>query len=183
MITKNEAGQGFLINQTLKQIDSWVKQEEFQEEILLQSVNHLGENLKQNQVNIKEVTEKITQKIQEWEKLSREQYLTKMTPLNQLNPIQSFEQINEQLDRIQRIRGQIVMTPLQHLLKEDYVNSYVAAVERYIESRRNRRERYVKNVKQASSMFFGGQDAVMGMFNSQMKNMMNPFHKYMQQPN
>lgn len=183
MTTKNEAGQEMLLDQSLKQIDRWAKQEEFREELLIQSVKHFGENLKQRQVNTKEVAEQFSKQIQEWEKASREQFLTTMAPLHQLFPTHSFEQINEQLDYVQRTTANIALTPLHQLLKEDFVDGYMSTVEKYVEYRKNSREKYVENVKEASSMIYRNQSALFQMVKSQMKNVFFPLNRFMKQPN
>lgn len=183
MAIKNEVGQELLLDQSLKQIDRWAKNEEFREELLIQSVKHFGENLKQGQANTKEVSEQFSKQIQEWEKASREQFLTTVAPLHHLFPIMSFEQINEQLDHVQKKTAEMALTPLHHLLKEDFVDGYMSTLEKYVEYRKNSREKYVSNVKETTSMIYRNQSELVQMVKNQFKNMFNPLHRFMEQPN
>lgn len=183
MTKKNEAGLELVYNQSLKQMERWAKQEEFNEDILLQTVKQMGENVKQRQINMKEVTEQVSNQLQEWEKTAREQFLTSTTPFQKLFPLQSYEQINEQLNDIQKKTAKLVSTPVNNLLNENFVEGYMSAVERFIEYRRNGREIYMKNVKEASSLIYRNQNEVVQKVTSQMKNVFFPFSRFLEQPN
>ena len=176
-IEKNETYLELLWDQTFQQVDSWVQQEEFQEDILLQFANKFAENVKRNQKNRKELSEHFSEKVREWEKASREELLTTTTALKNLFPTKSYEEINRQLDDIQNKTAEITLTPFTNLDQGDQVDKVVQALEQYVEFRRTNRNLFVKNVKESASIIRENQRVLLELMTKQVQNIFFPFHQ------
>ncbi|EKN70979.1 hypothetical protein BABA_03929 [Neobacillus bataviensis LMG 21833] len=176
-IQKNETYLELLWDQTFQQVDSWVQQAQFHEDILLQFTNNFAENVKRNQKNSKELRENFLEKVREWEKASREELLTTTTALKNLFPTKSYEEINQQLDDIQNKTAEITFTPFNNLDNSDQVDKLVRALEQYVEFRRNNRILFVKNVKETASIIRENQSVLLELMTKQVKNIFFPFHQ------
>lgn len=174
---KNETNLELLWDQTFQQVDSWVQQAEFHEDILLQFANKFAENVKRNHKNRNELTEHFSEKVREWEKASREEFLTTTTALQNLFPTKSYEEINNQLDDIQNKTAEITLTLFNNLDKGDQVDKAVHSLEQYVEFRRNNRILFVKNVKETASNIRENQSVLLELMTKQVKNIFFPFHQ------
>ncbi|MBO0962311.1 hypothetical protein J1P26_21650 [Neobacillus sp. MM2021_6] len=176
-IEKNATYLELLWDQTFQQVDSWVQQAEFHEDILLQYATNFAEKVKRNDKNSKELTEHLSEKVREWEKASREELLTTTTALKNLFPTKSYEEINKQFDDIQNKTAEFTLTPFTYLANGEQVDKVVHALEQYVEFRRTNRNLFVKNVKEAASIIRENQNVLLDLMTKQVKNIFFPFQQ------
>jgi hypothetical protein len=168
-----------LWNQSIQMIDDWDEGEYFREEVLLQSSIQLAESVKQNQKNVNELINQITKELFEWEEMSREQLLTSTTGLHNLFLLNSFKEINNQVDHIKNLSSELLTSPLNNLLKGDYSDTIINKLDKYIEQRRNYRNLYVKNIKETFSIIQKNQRTFRNFLTNPFKNVFFPLNKYM----
>jgi len=178
-IEKNGSFIDQLWNQSIQMIDDWDEGEYFREEVLLQSSIQLAENVKQNQTNANELINHFKKELFKWEEMSREQLLTSNTVLHNLILINSFEEINYQVDQIKNLSSELLTSPLNNLLKGNYSDSIINTLDNYIKKRRNYRNFYVKNIKETSSIIQKNQIIFLNFLTNQIENVFFPFNKYM----
>jgi len=166
-------------NQSFQIIDDWDEGEEFREEVLLQSIKQVAEKLKQNQTNVNELISQITKELFEWEEMSRDQLLTSTTVLNNLLLINSYEEINIQVNQIKNLSSELLTSPLNNLVKSNYSNTIINTLEKYIEYRRNYRNLFVKNIKETFSIILKNQRTFLSLLTNPIENVLFPFNKYM----
>jgi hypothetical protein len=168
-----------LWNQAIQKIDEWVEGENFQEEVLLQSSKRLAESVKQNQTNVSELINQITRELFELEEMSREQILASTTSLHNLTLLNSFEEINDQVDQIKNLSSELLTSPLDNLLKGNYSETIINTLDKYIEHRRNVRNLYVKNIKETFSIIQKNQITFINFLTNPLENVFFPLNKYM----
>lgn len=178
-IEKNGSFIDQLWNQSIQMIDDWDEGEYFREEVLLQSSIQLAENVIQNQTNAKELINQFKKELFKWEEMSREQLLTSNTVLHNLILINSFEEINNQVDQIKNLSSELLTSPLNNLLKGNYSDSIINTLDNYIEKRRNYRNYYVKNIKETFSIIQKNQITFLNFLTNPIENVFFPFNKYM----
>jgi hypothetical protein len=178
-IEKNGSFIDQLWNQSIQMIDDWDKGEYFREEVLLQSSIQLSENVKQNQTNAKELINQFKTELFKWEEMSREQFLTSNTVLHNLILINSFEEINNQVDQIKNLSSEHLTSPLDNLLKGNYFETTINTLDKYIEHRRNERNLYVKNIKETFSIIQKNQITFLNFLTNPIESVFFPFNKYM----
>ncbi|MFB5196631.1 hypothetical protein ACE198_17125 [Neobacillus sp. KR4-4] len=166
-------------NQSFQIIDDWDEGEEYREEVLLQSIKQVAEKFKQNQTNVNELISQMTKELFEWEEMSRDQLLTSTTVLNNLLLINSFEEINIQVNQIKNLSSDLLTSPLNNLVKSNYSNTIINTLEKYIEYRRNYRNLFVKNIKETFSIILKNQRTFLSLLTNPIENVLFPFNKYM----
>jgi len=168
-----------LWNHSIQMIDDWDEGEYFREEVLLQSSIKLAESVKQNQTNVNELINKITKELFEWEEISRDQLLTSSTGFHNLFLLNSFEEINNQVDQIKNLSSEHLTSPLDNLLKGNYFETTINTLDKYIEHRRNERNLYVKNIKETFSIIQKNQITFLNFLTNPIESVFFPFNKYM----
>jgi hypothetical protein len=168
-----------LWNQAIQKIDDWDEEENFREVVLLQTSKGLAENVKQNQTNVSELINQITLELFELEEMTREQLLTSTTGLHNLTLLNSFEEINYQMDQIKNLSSELLTSPLDNLLKGNYSETIINTLDKYIEHRRNVRNLYVKNIKETFSIIRKNQITFINFLTNPLENVFFPLNKYM----
>lgn len=168
-----------LWNQAIQKIDDWDEDENFREVVLLQTSKRLAENVKQNQTNVSELINQITIELFELEEMSREQLLTSTTGLHNLTLLNSFEEINDQVDQIKNLSSELLTSPLDSLLKGNYSETIINTLDKYIEHRQNVRNLYVKNIKETFSIIQKNQITFINFLTNPLENVFFPLNKYM----
>jgi hypothetical protein len=178
-IEKNGSFIDQLWNQAIQKIDDWDEGENFREEVILQSSKRLAENVKQNQTNVSELINQITKELFELEEMSREQLLTSTTGLHNLTLLNSFEEINNQVDQIKNLSSELLTSPLDNLLNGNYSETIINTLDKYIDHRRNYRNLYVKNIKETFSIIQKSQITFLNFLTNPFENVFFPLNKYM----
>jgi hypothetical protein len=168
-----------LWSQAIQKIDDWDEEENFREVVLLQNSKRLAENVKQNQTNVSELINQITLELFELEEMTREQLLTSTTGLHNLTLLNSFEEINYQMDQIKNLSSELLTSPLDNLLKGNYSETIINTLDKYIEHRRNVRNLYVKNIKETCSIIRKNQITFINFLTNPLENVFFPLNKYM----
>jgi ribosomal protein S17E len=172
-----------LWNQAFQKVEEWIDQETIREECLLQAANQFADNLQGNKSDIKELTTQFSKELRQWEKTSREELLTATTPLMAVFPIKSYEEINNTIDQLWNKVTESVANPFDNHISGNFGDNVAAALEKYIEFRRNNRNLYVQNVKEIATIFQTNQLALLQTVTSQVKNVLFPLNIFMEQAN
>ncbi|MEH7014787.1 hypothetical protein V7087_28965 [Neobacillus niacini] len=180
-IEKNITSLELLWNQAFQNLDAWVEREKIREDNLLKTTKLFAENVKRNQSNLKELVNQFSKELFDWEKTSREELLTATISLQTFFPIKSYEEINDNLDTIHNKSSEIISSPFTNLAKSEYADQYVAAIEKFIEFRRNNRNWYIKNVKETASIIQTNQNKFLKIISKQVRNVFLPFNRYIEQ--
>ncbi|WP_045522045.1 hypothetical protein [Neobacillus niacini] len=182
-IEKNITSLELLWNHAFQNLDDWVEREKIREDNLLKTTKLFAENVKRNQSNLKELVNQFSKELFDWEKTSREELLTATISLQTFFPIKSYEEINDNLDTIHNKSSEIISSPFTNLAKSEYADQYVAAIEKFIEFRRNNRNWYIKNVKETASIIQTNQNKFLKIISKQVRNVFLPFNRYIEQSN
>ncbi|WML57026.1 hypothetical protein [Neobacillus sp. PS2-9] len=162
------------------EIDEWAKHAEFRDEIFLKEAKHFAESIKRNQGNVKDIAERFNKEFAEWERTAREEFLMTTTSLQHFFPIRSYEDINAQIDQIQKKTMSILSTPCQTLNNYLTMEKYLEMIDQYIELRKKGRMQYIKTVKQAGNIIYESQRGFVNLFARQIKSVMFPLNKYLE---
>lgn len=162
------------------EIDEWAKHAEFRDEIFLKEAKHFAESIKRNQGNIKDIAERFNKEFAEWERTAREEFLMSTTSLQHFFPIRSYEDINAQIDQIQKKTISILSAPCQTLNNYLTMEKYLEMIDHYIALRKKGRMQYIKTVKQAGNLIYESQRGFVNLFASQIKTVMFPLNKYLE---
>jgi len=168
-----------MLSQYTQQLDNWAEQANSRDVNLFETVKNIVNNMRHTQTNMNEMITQISREIQEWEKISREEFLTRTTPIQNLFPIRSYEDINKQLNYFQKKITELPLKPLQNLSNINQIEGYLSSVEKFIELRRINRELYVENAKKAATIFLSNQTTFFKMASDQMQNAFFPFRRFM----
>ncbi|MCM2534285.1 hypothetical protein NDK43_20430 [Neobacillus pocheonensis] len=182
-LEKNVSSLELLWNQAFQNIDAWVEREQVREDNLLKFANLFAANVKQNQENLKELAKQFSIELSNWEKTSREELLTATISLQSFFPIKSYEEINDKLDGFKNVAKTNISSPLNNLVNGQFADKYVSTLEKFIELRRNNRNLFVKNLKGSASIIRTNQSAFLNTITNQVKNVIFPFHKYLERSN
>ncbi|PGY12994.1 hypothetical protein [Bacillus sp. AFS031507] len=182
-IEKNVSSLELLWNQEFQNLDAWVERENIREDNLLKTAKLFAENAKRNQSNLKELVNQFSKELSDWEKTSREELLTATINLQTFLPIKSYEEINDELDNLHNKSSEFITSPLTKFENSKYVDQYVAAIEKYIDFRRNNRNWYIKNVKETASIIQTNQYNFFKIITKQVRNVFLPFNRYIEQSN
>ncbi|WP_246277195.1 hypothetical protein [Neobacillus endophyticus] len=162
------------------ELDEWEKRADLRDDLLLARAKLFAENFERNQDNLKAITEQFTKELVEWEKTAREEILMSTTVVQHFFPKKSYEELNEQMDAIQKRTMSILRTPFQGLPNQQMVDKYPEVIEQYIKIRKKARQQYIKAVKHAGNIIYENQIGVINFFTRQIKNFVLPFNKYME---
>ncbi|MEH7436515.1 hypothetical protein V7182_03390 [Neobacillus drentensis] len=162
------------------EIDEWAKHSEFRDEVFLKEAKHFAESIKRNQGNVKEIAERFNKEFAEWERTAREEFLMSTTSLQHFFPIRSYEDINAQIDQIQKKTMSILSAPCQTLNNYLTMERYLEMIDQYIALRKKGRMQYIKTVKQAGNIIYESQRGFVNLFARQIKSVMFPLNKYLE---
>ena len=162
------------------ELDQWAKHADFRDDVFLKESMCFAESIKRNQENIKSVKEQFNKEFVNWERTAREEFLMSTTVLQHIFPKRSYEDINQQIDQIQKRTASILSTPLQMVVNNQMMEQYFDMMEQYITVRKNGRKQYIKTLKQASRLIYESQKGFVGLLTGQLKSFMFPLNKYME---
>ncbi|MFF2446086.1 hypothetical protein ACFVSW_03205 [Neobacillus sp. NPDC058068] len=162
------------------ELDQWAKHADYRDEIFLKEAKYFAESVKRNQGNIKEITEQFNKEFAEWERTAREEFLMSTTSLQHFFPIKSYEEINAQIDQIQKKTMSILTAPCQTITKNLTMDKYLAIIDQFITLRKKSRSQYIKTVKQAGNLVYENQKGFVNIFARQIKTLMFPLNKYLE---
>jgi hypothetical protein len=162
------------------EIDEWAKHAEFRDEVFLKEAKHFAESIKRNQGNVKDIAERFNKEFTEWERTAREEFLMSTTSLQHFFPIRSYEDINAQIDQIQKKTMSILSAPCQTLNNYLTMERYLEMIDQYIALRKKGRMQYIKMVKQAGNIIYESQRGFVNLFARQIKSVMFPLNKYLE---
>ncbi|MEH7302638.1 hypothetical protein [Neobacillus drentensis] len=162
------------------EIDEWAKHAEFRDEVFLKEAKHFAESIKRNQGNVKDIAERFNKEFAEWERTAREEFLMSTTSLQHFFPIRSYEDINAQIDQIQKKTMSILSAPCQTLNNYLTMERYLEMIDQYIALRKKGRMQYIKTVKQAGNIIYESQRGFVNLFARQIKSVMFPLNKYLE---
>ncbi|HEY2421250.1 MAG TPA: hypothetical protein VGI04_07540 [Neobacillus sp.] len=169
-----------LWHHAFKELDEWAAHADFRDEVFLKEAMYYVESLKRNQGNIQTVTEQFQKEFVDWEKAAREEFLMSTTSLQHFFPHRSYEEINEQIDKIQRRTMSILNVPFQTVSNFQIMDKYLTIIEQYISIRKKGRLQYLKTIKQAANLVYENQKGFVNLFSKQIKSLMFPFNKYLE---
>lgn len=169
-----------LWSHAFSELDEWAAHADFRDEVFLKEAMHYAESVKRNQGNIKMVTEQFNRELAEWEKAAREEFLMSTTSLQHFFPHRSYEEINAQIDKIQKRTMAILNTPCQAIINNQSIDKYFEVIEQYISLRKKGRMQYLKTIKQAANLVYENQKGFVNLFSRQIKTLMFPFNKYLE---
>jgi BMFP domain-containing protein YqiC len=162
------------------ELDQWAKHADFRDDMFLKEAMCFAESIKRNQENIKSVREQFNKEFANWELTAREEFLMSTTVLQHIFPKQSYEDINQQIDQIQKRTASVLSTPLQMVVNNQMMDQYFDMIERYIAARKKGRKQYVNTLKQAASLIYESQKGFVGLLTGQLKSFMFPLNKYLE---
>ncbi|MDR6124440.1 hypothetical protein QFZ87_004037 [Bacillus sp. SLBN-46] len=162
------------------EIDEWAKHAEFRDEVFLKEAKHFAESIKRNQGNVKDIAERFNKEFAEWERTAREEFLMSTTSLQHFFPIRSYEDINAQIDQIQKKTMSILSAPCQTLNNYLTMERYLEMIDQYIALRKKGRMQYIKTVKQAGNIIYESQRGFVNLFARQIKSVIFPLNKYLE---
>ena len=162
------------------EIDEWAKHAEFRDEVFLKEAKYFAESIKRNQGNVKDIAERFNKEFAEWERTAREEFLMSTTSLQHFFPIRSYEDINAQIDQIQKKTMSILSAPCQTLNNYLTMEKYLEMIDQYIALRKKGRMQYIKTVKQAGNIIYESQRGFVNLFARQIKSVMFPLNKYLE---
>jgi hypothetical protein len=170
-----------LWNHAFRELDQWAKKADFRDDVFLKEAMYFAESIKRNQENIKSVREQFNKEFGNWERTAREEFLMSTTVLQHIFPKKSYEDINQQIDQIQSRTASILNAPLQKVVNNQIMDQYLQMVEQYISLRKNARIQYIKTLKQAASLIYESQKGFVSLLTGQLKTVIFPLNKYMEQ--
>ncbi|MEH7076159.1 hypothetical protein [Neobacillus drentensis] len=162
------------------ELDEWAKRGDFRDEVFLKEAMFFADNIQRNQENIKALSEKFNKEFAEWERTAREEFLMSTTSLQHFFPLRSYEEINVQIDQIQKRTMSILSTPCQAITQNQAMDKYLSIIEQYIAVRKKSRKQYIKTVKQAGNLIYENQKGFVNLFARQIKTLIFPLNKYME---
>jgi hypothetical protein len=162
------------------EFDQWAKHADFRDDVFLKEAMYFAESLKRNQENLTSVREQFSREFANWERTAREEILMSTTALQHIFPKRSYEEINQQIDKIQSRTTAILRTPLQMAVSNQLMEQYLQMINQYISLRKNGRKQYIKTLKQAATLLYESQKGFVNLFSGQLKAFMFPLNKYME---
>ena len=162
------------------ELDEWAKCTDRCDDVFLKEVRRLSESVKRNQGNKKVIAEQFTKELTEWEKTARDEFLMSTTTMQHFFPVWSYEEINEQMDQIQKTVLSLLSTPCQTIANSQTTEKYVEMMEQYIEFRKKGRLQYINIVKQAGNPLYEYQKGFVNLFTTQFKELIFPLNKFME---
>ncbi|MEY2194694.1 hypothetical protein AB7942_18415 [Neobacillus sp. BF23-41] len=162
------------------ELDEWEKCADHRDEVFLKEVRRCSESVQRNQGNIKAIAEQFTKEFTEWEKTARDEFLMSTTTLQHFFPIRSYEEINAQIDQIEKRVLSLLSTPCQTIANCQAIEKYQEMMDHYIELRKKGRLQYIKTVKKAGNPLYEYQKGFVNQFATQFKELIFPLNKYME---
>jgi hypothetical protein len=169
-----------LWHHAFRELDEWAAHGDFRDEAFLKEAMYYVESIKRNQGNISVVAEQFNKEFTEWEKAAREEFLMSTTSLQHFFPHRSYEEINLQIDNIQKKTMSILRAPCQTIANNQGMDKYLEVIEKYISLRKKGRTQYLKTIKQAANLVYENQKGFVNLFSRQIKTLMFPFNKYLE---
>lgn len=164
------------------ELDEWGKRSDFRDQVFLNGAIQFTGSIRRNQENIKEVAEQFGREFAKWEKTARDEFLMSTTALQHFFPIRSYEDINAQIDLIQKRTLSILGTPSQAFANLQAIDKYLEIINQYIAVRKKGREQYIEAVKQAGNLIYQSQKGFVNLFAKQMNAFIFPLNKYLEKP-
>ncbi|MGG3467393.1 hypothetical protein ABES02_07780 [Neobacillus pocheonensis] len=162
------------------ELDEWAKCTDHRDEVFLNEVRRFAESIQRNQENKKAIAEQLTKEFTEWEKSARDELLMSTTTLQHFFPIRSYEEINAQIDQIQKTVLSLLSTPCQTIANYQQIEKYPEMFEQYINLRKKGRLQYIKMVKHAGNPLYEYQKGFVNLLATQFKDLIFPLNKYME---
>ncbi|HLO11400.1 MAG TPA: hypothetical protein VK190_04010 [Pseudoneobacillus sp.] len=163
-----------------QEFDEWVKCAEHRDEVFLEKVRRFSESVQRNQGNKIAIAEQFTKEFTEWEKTVRDEFLMSTTILQHFFPVQSYEEINTQMNQIQKTVLSLLSTPCRTIANYQSIEKYVEMMEHYIVLRKKGRMQYINTVKQTGNPLYEFQKGFVNLFTTQFKELILPLNKYME---
>jgi hypothetical protein len=137
------------------------------------------DRVKNNQENLKVISEQFNKELKDWEKSAREELLVTTTTLQRFFPINSYEEINQVVDDIQNKTTTLLLTPVQTLTGEQGLDNYLETVEKYISFRKESRGKFIDSIKNTTNVLYENQKLFVNLFAKQVNTAVFPFQKYL----
>ncbi|WP_410890765.1 hypothetical protein [Neobacillus sp. 204] len=169
-----------LWHNAFRELDEWAKRATFRDEFFLKETMFFADNIQRNQENIKAISEKFNKEFTEWERAAREEFLMSTTSLQHFFPLRSYEEINAQIDLIQKRTISLLGKPCQVITNNQSMDKYLEMIEQYMALRKKGRKQYINTVKQAGSLLYENQKSFVNLFARQIKTLIFPLNKYME---
>lgn len=169
-----------LWHNAFNELDEWAKRGDFRDEVFLKEAMFFADSIQRNQGNLKAISEKFNKEFAEWERTAREEFLMSTTTLQHFFPLKSYEEINAQIDQIQKRTMLILHKPFQTITHNQAMGKYLDIIDQYIAVRKKSRKQYIKTVKQAGNLIYENQKGFVNLFARQIKSLMFPLNKYME---
>ncbi|WML27708.1 hypothetical protein [Neobacillus sp. OS1-33] len=169
-----------LWHNAFNELDEWAKRGDFRDEVFLKEAMFFADNIQRNQGNIKALSEKFNKEFAEWERTAREEFLMSTTSLQHFFPLKSYEEINAQINQIQKRTMSILHKPFLKITNYQAMDKYLEIIDQYIAIRKKSRNQYIKTVKQAGNLIYENQKGFVNLFAKQIKTLMFPLNKYME---
>ncbi|TDL74642.1 hypothetical protein E2R56_10790 [Rhodococcus qingshengii] len=163
-----------------QELDEWAKCADHRDEVFLEKVRRFSGSVQRNQGNIKAIAEQFTKEFTEWEKTARDEFLMSTTILQHFFPIQSYEEMNAQMDQGQKRVLSLLSTPYQTIANFQSMEKYEEMIDQYMDLRKKGRSQYIEMVKQAGSPLYEYQKGFVNLFATQFKELIYPLNKYME---
>jgi hypothetical protein len=162
------------------ELDEWAKAADFRDEAFLTEAKLFAEGIERNQANLKQISEKFSKEFSVWERTARDEFLMSTTSLAHFFPIKSYEEINQQIDKIQERTLSILKTPCQNVMNHQGAEKYLEMINQYILLRKKFRSQYLKTVKQAGNLIYENQKVLVNLVSRQIKTIIFPLNKYLE---
>lgn len=169
-----------LWHNAFRELDEWAKRASFRDEVFLKETKFFADKIQRNQENIKVISEKFNKEFTEWERAAREEFLMSTTSLQHFFPLRSYEEINAQIDQIQKRTISLLSKPCQVITNNQSMDKYLEMIEQYIALRNKGRKQYINTVKQAGNLIYENQKSFVNLFARQIKTLVLPLNKYME---
>ncbi|MDR6124509.1 CHASE3 domain sensor protein [Bacillus sp. SLBN-46] len=162
------------------ELDEWAKCVDHRDEALLKEVRRFSEIVQRNQGSKKAIAEQFIKEFTEWEKTARDEFLMSTTTLQHFFPVQSYEEINAQMDQIQKTVLSLLSTPCRTIANYQSIEKNIEMMEHYIDLRKKGRVQYIKTIKQAGNPLYEYQKGFVNLFATKFKELIFPLNKYME---
>lgn len=163
-----------------RELDEWAKLADFRDEVFLKQAQLFADGIQRNQDNIKVIAQQFNKDFTDWEKMAREEFLMSTTSLAHFFPLKSYEEINAQIDQIQKKIISILQTPCQTMVNYQAADKYLEMIDQYIAFRKKFRSQYLNALKQAGNLVYENQKGFVNLFMRQIKTFMFPLNKYLE---
>ncbi|WP_052948874.1 hypothetical protein [Mesobacillus campisalis] len=139
------------------ELESWFRNAEWRDDVLIHSLGQYAESVKRNQENIQLVTAQLMKEAAEWERTAREEFLMATTILQHFYPVKSYEEINLLMDRILHSTASILRVPCGKNWDGKSVDKSLEMAKGYMEWRRKARAQYIRQIKLAAGCVYENQ--------------------------